>query len=309
MSNLLFSINATFPIFLLMITGYIFNKKGIISDAFASSMNTFVFKISLPVLLFRQLATTDFIHSWDTKFVLFCFITTLLSIVIVSIIAQFIDCDKGEFIQASYRSSAALLGIAYITNIYGEATMAPLMIIGAVPLYNAMAVVVLSISKKELSPALMKKTLIGIIKNPIIIGIVLGFLYSLSGLPFSSLMDTYFGYLAQTSTPLGLLAMGASINIEAMKGELKPSLVASFMKLIGLECLFLPLAIFLGFRNEQLVAICVMLGSATTVSSYVMSRNMGHDGVLTSNTVLITTLCASFTLTLYIFILKTLAFI
>ena len=52
---------------------------------------------------------------------------------------------RGEFIQASYRSSAALLGIAFIQNIYGSAGMGPLMIIGSVPLYNMMAVVVLSV--------------------------------------------------------------------------------------------------------------------------------------------------------------------
>ena len=51
---------------------------------------------------------------------------------------------RGEFIHASYRSSAALLGIAFIQNIYGDAGLAPLMIIGSVPLYNMMAVVVLS---------------------------------------------------------------------------------------------------------------------------------------------------------------------
>lgn len=54
---------------------------------------------------------------------------------------------RGEFIQAAYRSSAALLGIAFIQNIYGNAGMAPLMIIGSVPLYNMMAVVVLSVFK------------------------------------------------------------------------------------------------------------------------------------------------------------------
>lgn len=66
----------------------------------------------------------------------------------------------GEFIQAAYRSSAALLGIAFIQNIYGNSGQAPLMIIGSVPLYNIMAVVVLSFFKpgqNGMDKALLKK--------------------------------------------------------------------------------------------------------------------------------------------------------
>lgn len=65
----------------------------------------------------------------------------------------------GEFVQGSYRGSAAVLGLAFIQNIYGKATIAPLMIIGSVPLYNILAVLILSftgpgehkLDKKDLS--------------------------------------------------------------------------------------------------------------------------------------------------------------
>ena len=67
---------------------------------------------------------------------------------------------------------------------------------------------------------------------------------------------------------------------------------------------FLPIAVALGFRTEKLIAILVMLGSATTVSSYVMARNMGHKGVLTSSVVMLTTLLSAFTLTGWLYLLK-----
>ena len=73
--------------------------------------------------------------------------------------------------------------------------------------------------------------------------------------------------------------------------------------------IFLPAAIALGFREEELVAILVMLGSATTVSCYVMARNMGHEGVLTSSTVMLTTLFSAFTLTGWLFLLRSLGLI
>ena len=151
MENLIFSLNATVPVFAMIVLGMLFKKLGIIDDVFASKMNKFVFLIPLPVLLFKDLATLDFKQIWDTKFVLFCFFITIFSILIVTILSFLLKNKKnqGEFIQASYRSSAALLGIALIQNVYGKATMAPLMIIGSVPLYNIMAVVVLSFFSPE----------------------------------------------------------------------------------------------------------------------------------------------------------------
>lgn len=151
MSNLIFSLNATMPIFLTMILGLFFRKVGILDESFTSKMNKFVFKIALPVLLFQDLSDSDFSAVWDIKFVLFCFFATLLSILAVWGLSHLLKerSARGEFIQAAYRSSAAILGIAFIQNIYGNSGMAPLMIISSVPLYNIMAVVVLAVFRPE----------------------------------------------------------------------------------------------------------------------------------------------------------------
>ena len=76
------------------------------------------------------------------------------------------------------------------------------------------------------------------------------------------------------------------------------------MKLVGFVALFMPLAIRMGFRNSYLVALLVMMGSATTVSSYVMSINMHHKGELSAAVVSLTTLVSAFTLTMWLFIMK-----
>ena len=98
-----------------------------------------------------MVARVDFGKVWSPKFVLFCFAVTVISIGISAALSFFFKdrTIQGEFIQASYRSSAAILGIAFIQNIYGTSGMAPLMIIGSVPLYNVMAVLVLSLCKPE----------------------------------------------------------------------------------------------------------------------------------------------------------------
>ena len=314
MDNLIFSLNATVPIFLMMLLGLLFRKIGWIDEVFASKMNKFVFLVPLPVLLFEDLATVDFAEVWDMKFVLFCFGATLISIVIAAAVS-FLWKDRsiqGEFIQASYRSSAALLGIAFIQNIYGDAGMAPLMIIGSVPLYNVMAVVVLSFfqpERKKLDRQVWINTLKGIITNPIILGIIAGLLWSALRLPIPSILEKTVSNIGAVATPMGLMVMGATFDIRKAFGKAKPAVAASVMKLVGFAALFLPLAVWLGFRREQLVAILIMLGSATTVSCYVMARNMGHEGALTSSTVMLTTLFSAYTVTGWQYILRTLGLI
>ena len=309
MENLIFSLNATIPIFLMMLLGMLFRKLGWMDEVFAAKMNKFVFLVPLPVLLFEQLATVDFSEVWDIKFILFCFVVTAISITISTLISLLWKdrSIKGEFIQATYRSSAALLGIAFIQNIYGTAGMAPLMIIGSVPLYNIMAVVVLSVFKpgnNSFDKALVKKTLKGIATNPIIIGIVAGFVWSALKLPMPSILHKTVSSIGATATPMGLMSMGATFEMKKATSKMKPTLVAVFMKLVGFCAVFLPVAAVLGFRNEELIAILVMLGSATTVSSFVMARNMGHEGTLSSGVIMMTTLLSAFTLTMWLDVLR-----
>ena len=309
MENLIFSLNATIPIFLMMLLGMLFRKLGWMDEVFAAKMNKFVFLVPLPVLLFEQLATVDFSEVWDIKFILFCFVVTAISITISTLISLLWKdrSIKGEFIQATYRSSAALLGIAFIQNIYGTAGMAPLMIIGSVPLYNIMAVVVLSVFKpgnNSFDKALVKKTLKGIATNPIIIGIVAGFVWSALKLSMPSILHKTVSSIGATATPMGLMSMGATFEMKKATSKMKPTLVAVFMKLVGFCVVFLPMAALLGFRNEEMIAILVMLGSATTVSCFVMARNMGHEGTLSSGVIMMTTLLSAFTLTMWLDVLR-----
>lgn len=309
MENLIFSLNATIPIFLMMLLGMLFRKLGWMDEVFAAKMNKFVFLVPLPVLLFEQLATVDFSEVWDIKFIIFCFVVTAISITISTLISLLWKdrSIKGEFIQATYRSSAALLGIAFIQNIYGTAGMAPLMIIGSVPLYNIMAVVVLSVFKpgnNSFDKALVKKTLKGIATNPIIIGIVAGFVWSALKLSMPSILHKTVSSIGATATPMGLMSMGATFELRKATSKMKPTIVAVFMKLVGFCAVFLPVAAVLGFRNEELIAILVMLGSATTVSSFVMARNMGHEGTLSSGVIMMTTLLSAFTLTMWLDVLR-----
>ena len=132
----------------------------------------------------------------------------------------------------------------------------------------------------------------------------MGLLWSMLRLPLPPILEKTVTNLGDLAAPLGLMAMGATFRLDKAVGQAKPAIAASFIKLVGFCVLFLPLAVRLGFREEELVAILIMLGSATTVSCYVMAKSMGHEGVLTSSAVMLTTLFSAFTITGWLFLLK-----
>ena len=316
MENLIFSLNATLPIFALMVLGNVFRRLGLIDDKASAWMNKFVFKVALPVLLFEDLSGQDFAGTWDGKFVAFCVIVTAVSIALIYLLSRIVIRDtarRGEFIQGAYRSSAALLGIAFIRNIYGsEATgMGPLMILGSVPFYNIFAVIILTLTADNEDASagtdrkvLMKSTLKGIITNPIIIGIAAGLLWSLVGIPKPRVIGRILSDIGALATPLGLMSMGATFEYKKALNNIKPALLASFIKLFALVGVFLPIAVRMGFAGEQIVAILVMLGSATTVSCFIMAKSMGHEGTLSSSIIMMTTFGCSFSLAFWLFVLR-----
>lgn len=308
MSNLIYSINATLPIFLLIILGKVLKTTKIINDEFTKTADRYVFRIALPALLFSDLTENNVGSAFDGKYVLFCFSVTIFSIAVLwGLTEKFMrnEEQKGAFIQGSYRSSAAILGLAFINNMYDSVGMAPLMIIGCVPLYNIFAVIILTLKGDNggKKPN-MKETFINVMKNPILLSILIALPFALLNLHFPSFVNKAIGSVANTATPLALISIGASFEGKKALKKMKPTLLASFIKLILLAGLFLPLAVFFGYRNQELMALLVMLGSPTTVSSYIMAKNTGNDGILTSSIIVLTTLLSSLTLTLWIFVLK-----
>ena len=318
MTNLIFSLNATMPLFLMMVAGWLLKKYNWLNDDTVEKLNRIVFRIFLPCLLFEDLYDKDFVAMWDGSFVAFCFGVTAVSILVTMLFSKvFGREDRGEFIQASYRSAAATLGLAFMTNIYDDSSMMGLMILGSVPLYNIVAVIVLSLTAQDASEmsankdmaGLMKKTLKNLVTNPIILSIIIGMAWSLLKLPLPTIAETSINYMGRMASPLTLIALGASFEFKDLKEKALPVVAICFNKLILWCAAFLPLAVYMGFRNEKLVAALIMLGSGTTSSSYVMARNMGHNGVISSSAVMITTLLSSFTFATWLFVLKSLGYI
>ena len=308
MSNLIFSLNSTLPIFIVIIIGYVLGQKKFLTKEFCSVADKLVFRVGLPAMLFCDMTSIDLTENFNGKFVLFCFGATAISIIVIWILARIFLRDKsltGEFVQACYRSSAAILGVAFIQNIYGTSGMAPLMMLGSVPLFNIFAVLILTIEnpshKGKLHPGAI---LYGILTNPILDGILIGTIYNLLPIGLPAMAQKTFNTLGSLTTPLALLSIGASFEGAKAIKKLRPTIAASFCKLMLLDMIFLPIAIKFGFRGQELIALLIMLGSPTTPASYVMSKNMGHDGTLSASCVAATTLFSAVTMTLWIYVLS-----
>ena len=316
MENFIYSINVTMPIFLVMVIGYILKQIGMLNDNFVTVANKFNFKVTLPFMLFKDIAGVDIKAVFDLKYVLFCAIVSTICFWVVWGTAKLLVRDKtirGAFVQSSFRGSAAVMGLAFIQNIYGSSAMGPLMIVSAVPLYNIFSVIVLTFEANDSTnidkKAKIRQAGMNICKNPVILSILAGLIVGLLGIQFPTLVNKTVSNVAQMATPLALITIGAGFEGRKALAKIAPTMAASTIKLVLQPLVFLPVAAWMGFSGEKMIAILIMLASPTTPSCYIMAKSMNNDEVLTASVIVTTTLMAAFTLTGWIFLLKTLGYI
>ena len=286
MDSFIYSINATVPIFLVMIVGWGIKQLGVIDEHFVSKANKYVFHVALPVLLFQQISSADMTSQFDIRFVLYCMLATTAFFVITWVVTELLmkdDTQKGSFVQCACRIILTLKAHPEVKT--GSAV------------------------KKEPHSAVIKRAFINVLKNPIIIGIVLGLPFSLLHVQFPVIINKTLTSIAQTATPIALIVIGAGFEGRKAIKKIKPTVIATFIKLIGIAAVCLPIAVAMGYRNQELVAILIMVASPTTVSCYIMSENMDNDGVLASSIIVLTTLLSSITLTGWIYLLRSMGLI
>ncbi|MDD3027601.1 MAG: AEC family transporter [Erysipelotrichaceae bacterium] len=306
MENLIFALNATIPVFIVIVIGYGLRRLGIIDEGFIPPANRFNFKISLPLLLFMQMWRTDLKATFDFTFVGYCAVATTVMFFGIWFFAKKMIRDKGAvgaFVQASYRSSAAVLGIALILNMYNDASMAPMMIIGAVPLFNVYAILVLAVEGNR--NLRIKETLFHVFTNPIIVAIVGGSIASLFQLRMPEMVQSAADMIARTATPLALLTIGGAFKGTQAIAKIKLSLIASLLKLVVVPAIFLGGALLFDFSGAMMVALVVLFGGPATPTCYVMADQLGNDQVLSGSVIVITTIFSAVTLTFWIFLLRT----
>lgn len=312
MDNIIVSFNVIAPVFFLMVLGYfLVNYTSLADGKLTKQANAIVFKIFLPCMLFYNVYQSDIgseIHSrirlciWAAGGLLILFV--LLCLIVPRIVTQ--ENQQGVVIQGIFRSNYVIFGVAVVQNMYGPKSTTTAAILSAilVPMYNFLAVVVLSIfgEKREND---WKKIILDIIKNPLIISSVLGIIFSLLGIRLPTAVDTTVQDLAKLSTPIAFMILGGDLDFSKVKGNLKTAFMVLTIKLVILPLIMIPMVVMMGYRDADLLSGVLAYQTPVAVSSYIMAQQAGADGQLAGQLVVFSSVLSIFTLFVTIFILRT----
>jgi predicted permease len=200
-----------------------------------------------------------------------------------------------------------LLGIPLARAVIGESavSVAAFTTVGVVLTYNVLSVVVLLARGKDSSKLKISSILRGAVKNPLIIGAVLGAPFMLFRITLPNVILQPLDLLSQIGMPLGLLSVGGILKLSDATARLKPALYSSAIKVLILPLLAVTLTALLGYREAELLIILIITAAPAAVSSYAMASSLGGDGPAASNILIITTFFSVLSLSFGIYLLNT----
>lgn len=312
--NFLFSLNVVAPVFILILIGYISKQLNFINENFVNVTSKFAFNISLPVLIFMQVFSLNLNQAINLKIIGFIYIATISSFILIWVFSiPFIKNlkDRSSFIQGAFRSNFAIIGFAIISNLFGKGTLGKASIILAfiLPLYNILAVIVLTLPRKNEIDFKIKDVITEILFNPLIIAVVIGLIFSLANIKLPKPLYDSGRLLADLALPLALIGIGGSLNLNEIKKAPSLAISSSIIKIIILPAIFTPLGYFLNLRNDDLMIIYILFASPTAIVSFIMAEAMGANGKLAGNIILISTIGSVFTFAVGIMIMKSFSLI
>jgi len=312
--NFLFSLNVVAPVFVLIFVGYISKKLNFINENFVNVTSKFAFNISLPILIFMQVSALNLNQAINLNLISFIYISTIVSFALIWIFSiPFIkdSRDRSSFIQGAFRSNFAIIGFAIISNLFGKEILGKASIILAfiLPLYNILAVIVLTLPRRNEIDFKIKEVINEILFNPLIIAVVIGLVFSIGSIKLPKPIYDSGKLLADLALPLALIGIGGSLNLEQIKRAPTLAISSSVIKIVLIPALFTPLAYLLSFRSDDLVILFILFASPTAIVSFIMAEAMGANGKLAGNIILISTIGSVFTFSFGIMILKSLSLI
>ncbi|MDC7240840.1 MAG: AEC family transporter [Spirochaetales bacterium] len=299
MDIIVFALQGVFPVFLLIVIGYILKRKRVVGSEFNRGASIIGFKLALPALTFLKISAIDFSQVFYFREILILVgMTVAMGAVAGLITLGFGDSrQKGTFIQGSFRGNIVIIGMALILNLYGEAMAARAAMILAfmLPLFNIQSVIALTLPFHGLSPAGLIRSLKSIVTNPLIWGVVTGVLVSIFKVPVPGVLSQLLGYLSDLALPLALINIGASLNSRGIREKGVKALWCSLLKVALLPAAAVIIFYNLGYRQEELGMIFLITGAPAAVSSHIMAEAMENDGDLAALIVMISTALASLT--------------
>ena len=322
MQDLLFAVNATASIVILVAIGYLLKKLGMLGEGVAKALNKLVFRLFLPAMLFLNVYKIESLADVEFTFVWYAVGATVLLFAVDIVAVIFFTKDnskRGPLLQATFRANYALVGIPLASSLFGEEGAIAATVLSAflIPVFNALAVIALSVFSSDRRPS-FKGILIGIVKNPLIQSIVLGFvflgiraLFVTWGVTFrlTDIEPVYktLNSLSSVATPLALLVLGAQFELSAI-----PHLKKHIIFGVAARNLIAPLAglgvayLIGGFNGAHFATFVAVFCTPVAVSSVPMAQEMDADVSLAGQLVVWSTLFSVLSIFLASYILKAL---
>jgi malonate transporter len=308
--SLSFALEVTLPISWIIALGVLLKRIGWITDEFAKTGSELVFNLTLPCLLFVNIATTNLTDYFPTLLIVFAGCLMSATFLLFHLLAYGITnkLARGAFVQGSCRGNMAIIGLALSVNAFGSSALS------IASMYLAILVVPLNIYSiltlyyhQEKTPK-VKEVALSVLTNPLAIAISLAIVVALLPVQVPPLLLDTGNYLARMTLPLALLCVGATIRWQ----EFRSSGILYFA--ISSKIIFIPvvatvLGFYFGLRDVQLGVLFMMTAAPTAAAAYPMVRSIGGDYHLTAAIIAGSTLMSIVTSTLGLFLLRYLAWV
>ena len=274
LENLLFSLNMSLPLFIVMGLGCILTHKGFFTENYIAHTTNLVYYVLLPGKMFLDIATSDLSTAFDIRYVAVATGGVVLQFALAWAAGWLLCPDRSKqsaFSHAAYRGNFVYLGTALLRNIYGVSHVpsATLILALVIPLYNIQGVVLMTVKERQ-GRFRLSTVLLNVLKNPMILAVLaaIPFAYFKIQLPF--VVSESLGYF-QAATNTIWAAMGIAAGLPA----------------------------------EQLVTLIIVGAMPAAVNVYIITDKMGGDGALACSAVVVTHLMSLFTMTAIIFAMRT----
>ncbi|MDR1683251.1 MAG: AEC family transporter [Candidatus Symbiothrix sp.] len=315
MNNFLFSLNVVAPLFVLMATGYVIRKIRFMNEDFFSQLNKLVFRFCLPLMLFQDIRSSYVGDFSSTKLIFSAligtFIVILLSFIIVPLLIKR-KGSRGSIIQAVYRSNFLIYGLPLAQGMYNSDAVAKVSMLMCImiPFYNVAAVIILSIfSETGKQKVSVRSILYEIVTNPLILGCFFGLLAGMMQLQLPKFIDIPLVQFAGTAAPLALFVMGGEFHFSSLRNNIVPVILSTVARLVVVPVIALIIFIYMGFRNVDLAVLLSIFATPAAMASYIMAKNMGNDGELSGEIVVLSTASSCVTIFFIIYFLRTWGFL
>jgi hypothetical protein len=289
-------LNSLFPVFGLLILGSLLRRWNLTNEAFLKTSDKLIYFIFFPAMLFWKIGGAPNDAGSENKLYVAILVAVLIVFVISTIsikLFRISDFQAGSFSQSCYRFNT-YVGVAVVLNALGDKGIQYFgILIGMViPLINMLVIVILiwHSGKNYTSRQRIKYTVKAMISNPLIIGCLLGILYSKTINTFPVFINNTFNLMSMITLPLALLSIGGVLSFESLKSHFRVSLLASLFKLV-----ILPLIGYVLLTTWNVTGIPFKTGMIfftlpASTASYVLSAQLNSDTNLASASIVLSTM-------------------